>query len=236
VDHYSTDKTLDIAKKYKAKIIFENVSLGYARQLGIENVSTEYFLFVDSDVIIKGNKWLEKAYDYFYSFDDLAAIVLDMQSSYIEAEKLKMFWGKFGRVNTNFYCIVTLIRTDSVREIKIPRAINSGEDKYIGDWLVKNGWKYRLLKTEECYHFVDYSDKKSQWSGAGDRIYYGLKILPNIFIKLLASPIRGILPALAFRDIKIFISNEKYLINYLRGFLHHPKYNLIKRKAEENKR
>lgn len=84
IDHYSTDGTLYIAKKHRAKIILENVYLGYARQPSIENVSTEYFVFVDSDVVIKGNKWLEKACDYLYAFNDSAAVVLDVPSSNLE--------------------------------------------------------------------------------------------------------------------------------------------------------
>jgi len=230
VDHFSKDSTPIIAEDYADLILWENQSLGFARQLGISKVTTPYFLFVDSDVVIKGNKWLEQAYDYLCSFDDLAAVVLDIPSSYAEGEKIKTFWNKFGRINTNFFCINTLIRTKAVRGIKIP-FINSGEDKYIGDWLIQNGWKYLLLKNDECFHFVDYSDRKSQWSGAGDRVYYGLRILPKVFVKLLMSPIRGLLPSLIFKDIKIFVWNTRYLTNYLKGFLNFSKYRVLKRKG-----
>lgn len=37
VDHYSTDKTIEIARKYDAEIYFENIGLGHARQVAIEH-------------------------------------------------------------------------------------------------------------------------------------------------------------------------------------------------------
>lgn len=50
VDGNSTDKTLEIAKKYTNKIYSdEGKGLAYARQLGAEKASGEYVAYIDSD-------------------------------------------------------------------------------------------------------------------------------------------------------------------------------------------
>lgn len=61
VDHYSTDRTIEIAKRHNAEIYFESVGLGYARQLAIDHVETPIFLFVDSDVVFYEHDWFPKA-------------------------------------------------------------------------------------------------------------------------------------------------------------------------------
>lgn len=56
VDGYSTDKTMDIAKRYTSRIYFdERKGLCYARQLGAEVATGEYVAYVDSDVILSSN-------------------------------------------------------------------------------------------------------------------------------------------------------------------------------------
>lgn len=53
VDGGSTDKTLEIAKKYADKILYdEGKGLGYAREIGRRNCSCEYIATVDSDAVV----------------------------------------------------------------------------------------------------------------------------------------------------------------------------------------
>ena len=68
VDGYSTDKTLDVLnwfdeKYHNVKIIMDKGNRATARQKGIADVNTEWFLFVDSDVILC-NDWYKKAQQY----------------------------------------------------------------------------------------------------------------------------------------------------------------------------
>src|SRR5690348_4124066 len=53
VDDHSIDKTLQIAKKYKAKIV-ENTEENFAkrRELGLRHVVSEWVLYVDSDEVV----------------------------------------------------------------------------------------------------------------------------------------------------------------------------------------
>src|SRR5208283_1800307 len=57
VDGYSTDRTLEIMNEFNEKyhnvtIIFDKGNRATARQKGIAAVTTEWFFFVDSDVVL----------------------------------------------------------------------------------------------------------------------------------------------------------------------------------------
>ena len=65
VDGYSTDHTLEIFQKFNQKhgnikIIKTTGTRAHAREKGIQHVTTEYFAFIDSDVILCRD-WFKKA-------------------------------------------------------------------------------------------------------------------------------------------------------------------------------
>ncbi|MES4787414.1 MAG: hypothetical protein C4294_18210 [Nitrospiraceae bacterium] len=68
VDGYSSDGTVEIAKKYRCKVLFEKSLLG-ARAKGIEEAQGEYILLLDSDQILmptcmeRAINMLERGYD-----------------------------------------------------------------------------------------------------------------------------------------------------------------------------
>ena len=67
LDGFSTDKTMDIINSYMdnfhIKIIQTKASLGKSREIGINNVDTEWFVFIDSDVILKEG-WFKEIKEY----------------------------------------------------------------------------------------------------------------------------------------------------------------------------
>jgi glycosyltransferase involved in cell wall biosynthesis len=235
VDHYSTDDTLRIAKEHGAYILLENVSLGYARQIGINAVGSKLFMFVDSDVVLSGKGWLKKAFEKLNRDKRLGAVVLDVptKTKHLEPKiKYDNWWRKFRPQNKNigFFCIVTLIKKEALKGMRIPSNLSSGEDKYIGSYLNKNGWKYAVMKTEECVHYCDYVSKKSLWEGAGDRKLFGLRPLPSILLqKILLAPIKALLPAIFEKDVRIITWNTLHWLDYLKGFLNAEKYWNIRR-------
>jgi cellulose synthase/poly-beta-1,6-N-acetylglucosamine synthase-like glycosyltransferase len=65
VDGHSTDDTVDIAKKYGCKVLYENKgTIGGARNIGVENSDGEYIVFTDSDCVVDKN-WLENLLEEF---------------------------------------------------------------------------------------------------------------------------------------------------------------------------
>jgi glycosyltransferase involved in cell wall biosynthesis len=67
LDGFSTDKTLHIIDSYKdkfnIKLIQTKAALGKSREIGIKNVDTEWFAFIDSDVILR-HGWFREINDY----------------------------------------------------------------------------------------------------------------------------------------------------------------------------
>lgn len=65
VDGGSRDETLPIASKYATKIVFDNGSLGQARQHGVEESTGEILGIFDSDIVLPTKDWTEKAVRHF---------------------------------------------------------------------------------------------------------------------------------------------------------------------------
>lgn len=60
VDGHSSDKTVEIAKKFPIKVLYENFhTRAGACEIGVENVTGEFVAFTDADCI-PSNDWLEK--------------------------------------------------------------------------------------------------------------------------------------------------------------------------------
>src|SRR5271157_2280376 len=67
VDGHSTDRTVEIAKRYPVRIIFENYgTIGGARQVGVESTQGDYVAFTDSDCMPEKD-WLK---NLVKGFDD----------------------------------------------------------------------------------------------------------------------------------------------------------------------
>lgn len=61
VDNYSTDKTVEIVNKYKAKIIFNKKLHGeISKMIGFKAAKSELVFYLDADIELRGNNWLLK--------------------------------------------------------------------------------------------------------------------------------------------------------------------------------
>ena len=67
IDGYSTDETLKVIENHvelNPKIIFDDGNRATARQKGVEYVSSEFFAFIDSDVVLTP-QWFNKMILHF---------------------------------------------------------------------------------------------------------------------------------------------------------------------------
>lgn len=61
VDNYSTDKTIEIVKNYKAKIFFNKIRHGeVSKMIGFKKASADLAFYLDADIELKGKDWLRK--------------------------------------------------------------------------------------------------------------------------------------------------------------------------------
>jgi glycosyltransferase involved in cell wall biosynthesis len=157
VDGYSTDKTLEIVHEFQKKhgnvlVIQDNGTRATARQKGIEQVETEWFMFVDSDAVLcKG--WFKKAEKHMRQ--DVGAVWgIEVWSTIKNPAILKLFlWITRKIFDLRGGTHDTLIRTDVVRDIKIPKVLHVFEDAYIKDWITQKGYKLIACYDPFCIHY-----------------------------------------------------------------------------------
>ncbi len=157
VDGYSKDKTLDILgefnRKYRnVKVIMDKGTRATARQKGIEAVETDWFVFVDSDVVLCRN-WFEKAQKYVT--DDVGAVWgIEVWSTISNPKTLKLFLTttrKIFDVRGGTHDI--LIRKVALEDIKIPGNLHVFEDTFIKDWIEKKGYRVIACYSPFCIHY-----------------------------------------------------------------------------------
>ncbi len=157
VDSYSTDDTHKILKDFNdkyhnVKIVFDRGTRASARQKGIQHVQTEWFLFVDSDVVLSKN-WFQKA---TANIDPKVGAIwgTEIWSTIQNPTILKLYLivtRKIFEVRGGTHD--TLIRTSLVKDIKIPGKLHIYEDAYIKDWITKKGYKAVPCYVPFCIHY-----------------------------------------------------------------------------------
>lgn len=167
VDGRSTDDTLEICKRYfpDCKIIIDaDGNRATSRQKGIEAVQTEIFMFVDSDVILQSN-WHKEALKLFSpqvgavqgaTYQSIEPKIEDF--SYAMRRLRKFFGGLTYKpflepVHRGFTGDI-LIKTDLVKDIKIPHFLHFFEDHYIKRWIENKGLLWVRSPKAVCDHYM----------------------------------------------------------------------------------
>ncbi len=157
VDGYSTDTTADIAKEFQEKygnvrFIQEKGTRGSARQSAIQLVKSDWFVFVDSDVLLSKN-WFAEAKKLIK--DDVGAVWgIEIWSVLRNSKLLRLF----ERVTIKIFekrggTHDLLVRTKTVEDIKIPYKLHTYEDGFIKDWIEAKGFKVLGVYEPYCVHF-----------------------------------------------------------------------------------
>ena len=158
VDGGSTDKTLQILDQFSSKysnvqvIMDKNGTRATARQRGIENVTAEWFIFVDSDVVLCKD-WYRKAKTIIDT--NVGAVWgIEVWSTISNPKTLKMFLLVTRKIfDLRGGTHDTLIRTQTVKGIKIPRDLHVFEDAYIKDHISHKGYRVVACYDPFCIHY-----------------------------------------------------------------------------------
>jgi len=175
VDCFSKDDTLRILKNHfpdKLKLIQSDALRGKAREIGIKNVETEYFMFVDDDVILSPC-WFDKAVRFFENDPNVGAVwgvdrvyrhgkrtggtilmskVRNMTPDEIMIRNFKIRGGTHD----------ILIKTEIVKNIVIPADLHIYEDAFIKEYIEHKGYKVIPTSDVWCIH----KRPKSKWNVA----------------------------------------------------------------------
>ena len=157
VDGYSTDKTLEIVRRFQEKhrnvvVVQDKGTRATARQKGIDKVETEWFMFVDSDAVLCKD-WFKKAEKHI---DQSVGGVwgIEVWSTIQNPKILKMFlWITRKIFDLRGGTHDTLIRTNLVKNIEIPKILHVFEDAYIKDWVTQKEYKMIACYDPFCIHF-----------------------------------------------------------------------------------
>ena len=159
IDGGSSDKTVKILEKFNAEIHMDQGNRATARQKGIGLVETEWFAFVDSDVILCEN-WYNKVSKF-----------IGLEVGAISGIEHLPFVKSWHRLYNNASFLLTfkrgvaltqngLIRLKAVKNIEIPKDLHWFEDDYILKHIRRMGWKY--IVTPQAYGIHLRSEK--HWS------------------------------------------------------------------------
>ena len=157
IDGYSTDGTLEVLGEFNraygnVEVIAQNGSRGEARTRGIREVKTDWFMFVDSDVVLCKD-WFKKAKRYAAS--DVGAVWgIEVWSTIRSPSMLKLFlWITRKIFDARGGTHDTLVRLDSVRDMQIPAKLHVFEDAYIKDWITEKGYRVIACYDPYCIHY-----------------------------------------------------------------------------------
>jgi glycosyltransferase involved in cell wall biosynthesis len=183
VDGGSTDSTLEIVtnhEKLRPVTLYDDGNRATARQKGIEQVGSEFFAFIDSDVVLP-NEWFSQILSHFDDPEVGAVWGATIQTApkrrkYIEA--MAKLFGRDPMDMARTYGDVrgclhdTMIRTEAVRGIEIPPQLHVMEDHYVRQYIEKGGWRWVSTDSPFSYHNMGDDSPDNAYMDA----YYGWKL------------------------------------------------------------
>jgi len=159
IDGFSTDRTLEILERFNSKYgnvsVFQmNGSRAKARTEGIRHVTTDWFMFVDSDVLLCRD-WFQKARP---DLGDGVGAIWGLNVDVIPNVKDKRFLKLQSLVARQCFSLRggmhdTLILRKAVEDIIIPEQLHAYEDAFIVRWIEKQGYKALVGSDVYCLHY-----------------------------------------------------------------------------------
>lgn len=157
VDGYSVDATLEIVRGFEERygnvvLVQDSGTRAAARQNAISKVETDWFVFVDSDVVLCDG-WFEKAARLVK--EDVGAVWgVEVWSVLTRSRVLRLFekvtmkiFEKRGGTHD------LLVRTKAVEGIRIPRELHTYEDAYIKSYIARRGYRVIPAYDPYCIHY-----------------------------------------------------------------------------------
>jgi len=163
VDGGSVDGTLNLVQKYpRVEVIGDSGgNRATARQKGIDAVETTWHLHVDSDVVLCTD-WFRRAQKHVKPDVGAiwgAAIPRDSHVLNIAKAMAKLYRKDVAEYITQqqhlkrYLTHDTLIRTEVVKDIRIPADLHIWEDHYIGSHVVSKNYRWIITKDPYCIHY-----------------------------------------------------------------------------------
>ncbi len=232
IDGFSSDNTVGIVKNFSdkfgnVKIIQTKASLGKSREIGINIVDSNWFAFVDSDVILRSN-WFENVFEKIR--ENVGAVESNFIHHYpVDAPKFPGYLeneaGEYIQRREKFdkrgYTIATLIKTSSVANISIPDDLRIFEDEYIRRWIVRQGLEWIKVDNPVVDHFKENPNPYRDAYLTGEYSFkYNLYPAWKIIIGALIMPAKFLFFVYKFKSLVISYNLIKYNFYMLKGMIY----------------
>ncbi|MGQ9782018.1 MAG: glycosyltransferase family 2 protein [Nitrososphaeria archaeon] len=230
VDGGSVDGTTELLRQYpRVKILMDkNGNRATSRQLGVNEVKTDWFIFIDSDVILC-EKWFEyvKKYLGISSIGAVWGAALQRATPYqVRYSTMARLYGK----NEEWMAVKagqrrglthdTIIRRKTIEGIRIPANLHVLEDHYIRTYIESRGYKWVATAKPFCYHIAHGRERPKDWYIFGQASKtLGLVKLKNIIAYALFGPYKSLLIYLNSRNLDAAKTQYLTYIYIIKGWL-----------------
>jgi len=227
VDGFSEDRTLEIVSRFEqhyrnTKIIKTEARHGKAREIGIKNVDTEWFAFIDSDAILRQG-WFEKMLEPIKRGDkQIGAVESNFIHHYPEGtpkfpEFNHVVNGK--RVDPRGLTIATVIKKEAVEDITIPDDLPIYEDEFIKRRIENKGFAWIKVVDPVVDHFPHPKPFKDAYLMGIYSIRYNLLPAWRIVVVSLFSPLKFLYFLYKSRSFIASLNSVILSFSMLRGLI-----------------
>ena len=209
-DHFSTDETRKIGESFNVEIISEDIGLGYATKLLISKARTEYLLFVDSDVEVARDGFVEEAIKLLGKGRTGAVVGCALGHGFLFGIPLGL----------------TIMGTKFASTVSMPDKVQGRETFYFEEALRRNHLKVAYISDamihRSTYRQVSYWP---EWQGAQ------IRLTPSRHLGQLLNAIAVVfMMHLNSKSVKNFLYSPIYYLKILRGYCHPEKYGKMDRR------
>jgi glycosyltransferase involved in cell wall biosynthesis len=227
VDGASSDRTLDILKRYQVKLIEEKALLGWTRYLQARNCETEWIAYFDSDVYAYDSWW--KSVSPYAHHADVGMILGFADASINELPIYDAYLKHRARNEGAVAFTNTLIRRRLVLECRDElKGAHAGEDDIVAKHVRASGFKIITIPKSLCYHDRDPFKTHPQVyyrSGRSARMKYGLRgitVVPSALLNTTSEWCRFSRETGNY-SFRLLIFLVRLWFNYTFGFLTRPR-------------
>jgi len=152
VDNNSTDKSVEVAKKYNCKIVnIKQFTYGKAINLGIEHAKNNLVLLLSSHAVPVGNSFFKNSILEFTHNPSLAGMrYINSFTNYLRAEK-NNFFVKDG-LSYGLMAACAMVNKKVWNEFKFDEKLIASEDKEWSKRVINAGYKIKDFNETFFYH------------------------------------------------------------------------------------